>query len=71
MPRKFTATQAAADAIDCDLYRLMSRAEFMSENTKLHPSERRHWYEAYRAISAARSPVRAIMHPQTRDETVP
>lgn len=49
MPRAFTATQAAADAIDCDLYRLMSRAEQMIENTTLRArasAESGNWHTA-------------------------
>ncbi len=70
MPRAYTATQAEANSIDCALYRLMSRAERMSEDTSLGRSERRRWYEAYLALSAARSPIRCMMHPQTLEETV-
>ena len=69
MPRKFTETQAEADAIDRDLHRLMSRAECLSERKSLPLGERQKWRDAYLKVSAARSPVREMMHPKTRDET--
>lgn len=68
--RKYTGTQAAADSIDRDLYRLMVYAERMVEDSSTPRGEKTKWQEAVRKISAARAPVRSMMHPQDRDETV-
>ena len=67
--RKFTETQAEADAIDRELFRAMSRAEYMSENPRLDLGERTQWRDVYLRISASRIGVRKMMHPATRDET--
>lgn len=69
MPRAYTKTQAEADSIDCDMHRLMCRAEYLSESKSILQDERLVWQTAYLAIASARSSVRELMHPKTRDET--
>ena len=70
MPRTFTQLQADADAFDADLYRLMDKATHYAECKKHGAEWATIWQQIAAALSDARPQVRAMMHPQTRDETI-
>ncbi len=67
--RACTRTQSEADAIDSLLFRAMDRAQFMSELPDLLPNERAAWLAAAQEIRRVRTPIRGMMHPETRAET--
>lgn len=70
MPRVLTALQADADRFDADLYRLIDRATAYAESAKHGQTTAIIWRNISIALSKARPDVRAMMHPDTLDETV-
>jgi len=47
----------------------MDRAQFMSELPDLLPNERAAWLAAAQEIRRVRTPIRGMMHTETRAET--
>lgn len=71
MSRVRTKLQSSTDALDCDLYRIVSRLETLYDATKrpdLQSALKLH--QALVSLRAARTPLRSLMHEQDRKETV-
>ena len=66
-----TEEQATANTFDCDLYRLISRAEYETDKEKgnRHPLKRAEWREVVYSLKVARAAVRLLMHPNDRKGT--
>ena len=58
-----TNDEAFANEMDCDLYRLLLRAERQSKQDK-------HWCKVVRALRDARPHIRVRMHAKDRADTV-
>lgn len=54
-----TDSQDEANKFDCDLYRLISRAENLRISDKRHATN---WLRTVEKLHAARAHVRALMH---------
>jgi len=57
-----TPEEKFADEFDCDLFHLISKAEFRGERDK-------HWLEVAARLRHARIPVRRRMNPKDREAT--
>lgn len=66
---KRSMNQATADAIDLDIFRLISRCERQAGSAGLTHAERRLWSEAASALGRGRYPVRDMMHPADEQRT--
>jgi hypothetical protein len=62
-----TANQTAANVFDCDLYRLIVRAEKNAEHSD--GASRANWTEVVARLRKARTMVRLMMHEQDRRES--
>ena len=58
--------EAEADSLDCDLYRLISRAERCAD-TRIY--WRKEWLKVARDLSAARPILRSMMSKADREKT--
>lgn len=56
-----TADQKLADDLDCDLYRIIIKAERQSKDKR--------WRQVAKALREARPHIRALMHADDRRET--
>ncbi len=64
-----TKEQVAADAFDCDLFRLLMKTEWAAEEAKSETSAGR-WQAIAQALRQARPFIREMMHPADRAKTL-
>ncbi len=59
-----TSDQEFADSLDCDLYRLIGKAEYRAIHKKA-----KYWLAVAELLKAARPKIRARMHPKDKAYT--
>jgi hypothetical protein len=65
-----TRLQREADSLDCDLYRLICRAERMYDGIKKHTGPRvADFHKCLMRLRSARSGIRMLMHGDDRART--
>lgn len=64
------ANEEASNRFDLNLFRLISDAELHGLNTNWSDKDRRSWMAVAKLLKDVRPPVRDMMHPQLRVETV-
>lgn len=65
-----TRLQREADSLDCDLYRLICRAERMYDEIKRHTGPRvGDFHKSLMSLRSARSGIRMLMHDNDRART--
>lgn len=68
---KRTAIEAKADAIDCDLYRVITRVERLYDSIKRHTGPRvTDLHKSLMDLRGARAGIRMLMHDADRKRTV-
>jgi hypothetical protein len=63
-------TTKEANEFDCDLYRLIGRAQMLRDRAGYARSYRKQWGEVVAGLLAVRPKVRAMMSEKDRAETV-
>lgn len=63
-------TTREANEFDCDLYRLISRAQMMRDRPGYARSYRKQWGEVVSGLLQVRPKVRAMMSEKDRAETI-
>lgn len=65
-----TRLQREADSLDCDLYRLICRAERMYDGIKRHTGPKvGNFHKSLMSLRSARSGIRTLMHADDRSRT--
>lgn len=64
--KRRTKTETQAGDLDYRLYRVIFEAERLRRQS--HTGNK--WHDVVQALRAARLPIRALMHPADREETI-
>jgi len=65
-----SAIQEAADDIDCNLFRLLSRVEMLAQQHQRNPDVRLKLRAAASDMRSARAEIRCLMHPEDTAKTI-